>query len=54
MWHLEESVLCLTVIMEKYLVTAKSRETLVRYVSFVTKVVKEAHFDLKIAEGLSL
>lgn len=53
-WHLDESVLGFTVVMEKYLVTAKSRETLVRYVSFVTKVVKEAHFDLKIAEGLGL
>lgn len=33
----------------KDLVTAKSRETLVHYVSFVTKVMKEAHFGLKIA-----
>lgn len=49
MWHLEESVLSFTVVRKKYLVTTKSRETLVHYVSFVTKVVKEAHFDLKIA-----
>lgn len=48
MWHLEE---CLKFHSSKAkdLVTAKSRETLVHYISFVTKVMKEAHFDLKIA-----